>query len=64
VAATENVSAIAHPFDMELGDDGRLHASCQDTNAVIAILPKARKPAPIAAHLRKYYPDGSSYPTR
>ena len=33
---------MVHPFDVELGDDGRLYVSCQDTNTVIAILPKTR----------------------
>ena len=52
----KHVSAMVHPFDVELGDDGRLYASCQDTNTVLAILPKTRKPAPVAMHLRKSFP--------
>ena len=58
----KHVSAMVHPFDVELGDDGRLYVSCQDTNTVVAILPKTRKPAPVAAHLRKTYPDGNFLP--
>ena len=53
---------MVHPFDVELGDDGRLYVSCQDTNTVVAILPKTRKPAPVAAHLRKTYPNGNFLP--
>jgi hypothetical protein len=53
---------MVHPFDVELGDDGRLYVSCQDTNTVVAILPKTRKPAPVAAHLRKKFPDGNFLP--
>jgi DNA-binding beta-propeller fold protein YncE len=53
---------MVHPFDVELGDDGRIYASCQDTNTVVAILPKARKPAPVAPHLRKSFPDGNFLP--
>jgi hypothetical protein len=56
------VSAMVHPFDVELGDDGRLYVSCQDTNTVIAILPKTRKPAPVALHLRKSFPAGNFLP--
>ena len=62
VVATKHVSAMVHPFDVELGDDGRLYVSCQDTNTVVAILPKSRKPAPVAAHLRKNFPDGNFLP--
>jgi DNA-binding beta-propeller fold protein YncE len=62
VVATKHVSAMVHPFDVELGDDGRLYVSCQDTNTVIAILPKTRKPALVAAHLRKTFPDGNFLP--
>jgi hypothetical protein len=62
VVATRHVSAMVHPFDVELGDDGRLYVSCQDTNTVVAILPKTRKPAPVAAHLRKKFPDGNFLP--
>jgi hypothetical protein len=53
---------MVHPFDVELGDDGRLYASCQDTNTVVAILPKTRTPAEVAAHLRKNFPDGNFLP--
>jgi hypothetical protein len=62
VVATEHVTAMVHPFDVELGDDGRLYVSCQDTNTVVAILPKARKPAAVALHLRKSFPDGNFLP--
>jgi hypothetical protein len=62
VAATEHVAAMVHPFDVELGDDGRLYVSCQDTNTVVAILPETRMPAPVAKHLRKRFPDGNFLP--
>ena len=62
VVATKHVSAMVHPFDVELGDDGRLYVSCQDTNTVVAILPRSRKPAPVAAHLRKRFPNGNFLP--
>jgi hypothetical protein len=62
VVATKHVSAMVHPFDVELGDDRRLYVSCQDTNTVVAILPKSRKPAPVATHLRKNYPNGNFLP--
>jgi DNA-binding beta-propeller fold protein YncE len=62
VVATKDVSAMVHPFDVELGDDDRLYVSCQDTNTVIALLPKTRKPAPIAPHLSESYPDGNFLP--
>ena len=62
VAATKHVAAMVHPFDVELGDDGKLYVSCQDTNTVVAILPKSRKPAPVAAHLLATYPKGNFLP--
>ena len=62
VVATKDVSAMVHPFDVELGDDGRLYVSCQDTNTVVAIMPKTRKPARVALHLRKTFPDGYFLP--
>jgi len=62
VVATKHISAMVHPFDVELGDDGRLYVSCQDTNTVVAIVPKTRRPAPVAAHLRKKFPDGNFLP--
>ncbi len=62
VVTTEHVSAMVHPFDVELGDDDRLYVSCQDTNTVVAILPKTRKPAPVAAHLLKKFPSGNFLP--
>jgi hypothetical protein len=36
--------------------------SCQDTNTVVAILPRTRQPAPVAAHLRQTFPDGHFLP--
>ncbi len=62
LAKTEQVAAMVHPFDVELGDDGRIYVSCQDTNTVVSLVPKTRKPAPVAAHLRKHYPDGKFLP--
>ena len=62
VATTKNVAAMVHPFDVELGDDGRLYVSCQDTNTVVALLPKTRQPAPVAVHLRQTFPDGNFLP--
>ena len=62
VVTSNSVSAMVHPFDVELGDDGRLYVSCQDTNTVVAILPKTRKPAPVAPHLRKSFSDGNFLP--
>ncbi len=59
---TEQVAAMVHPFDVELGDDGRIYISCQDTNTVVSLVPKTRKPAPVAAHLRKHYPNGKFLP--
>ncbi|HXX84964.1 MAG TPA: hypothetical protein VEN29_13400 [Casimicrobiaceae bacterium] len=62
LVTTKDVPAMVHPFDVELGDDGRLYVSCQDTNTVLAILPRERKAAPVAAHLRKTFPDGNFLP--
>jgi hypothetical protein len=62
VVATKHVAAMVHPFDVELGDDGRLYVSCQDTNTVVAILPRTRTPAAVAPHLRKSFPDGNFLP--
>jgi DNA-binding beta-propeller fold protein YncE len=62
VVATKHVAAMVHPFDVELGDDGRLYVSCQDTNTVIAVLPKVRRPAAVAIHLRKKFPNGNFLP--
>jgi hypothetical protein len=59
---TEQVAAMVHPFDVELGDDGRVYISCQDTNTVVSLVPETRKPAPVAAHLRKQYPNGNFLP--
>jgi DNA-binding beta-propeller fold protein YncE len=62
LVTTGQIAAMVHPFDVELGDDGRLYVSCQDTNTVLAILPKSRKPAPVAPHLLKAFPDGEFLP--
>jgi len=62
LVTSKQVAAMVHPFDVDLGDDGRLYISCQDTNTVIAIRPKSSKPAPVAAHLRKSYPDSRFLP--
>lgn len=59
---TEEVAAMVHPFDVELGDDGRVYVSCQDTNTVVSLVPETRKPAPVAGHLRKQYPNGKFLP--
>jgi len=59
---TEQVAAMVHPFDVELGDDGRIYVSCQDTNTVVALVPETREPAPVAAHLLKRYPNGKFLP--
>jgi hypothetical protein len=62
IVKTEQVAAMVHPFDVELGDDGRVYVSCQDTNTVVSLVPETRKPAPVAAHLRKQYPNGKFLP--
>jgi NHL repeat-containing protein len=62
LAKTEQIAAMVHPFDVELGDDGRIYVSCQDTNTVVSLVPKTREPAPVAAHLLKHYPDGKFLP--
>jgi DNA-binding beta-propeller fold protein YncE len=62
LVTTRQVAAMVHPFDIEFGDDGRLYVSCQDTNTVVAILPKTRKPAPVASRLRKRFPKGDFHP--
>jgi len=62
MVTTRQVAAMVHPFDVELGDDGRLYVSCQDTNTVVAILLKTRKPAPVALGLRRRFPDGKFLP--
>jgi len=59
---TRQVAAMVHPFDVELGDDGRLYVSSQDTNTVVAILLKTRKPAPVALGLRRRFPNGKFLP--
>jgi hypothetical protein len=62
LAKTAQVAAMVHPFDVELGDDGRIYVSCQDTNTVVSLVPKTCKPASVAAHLRKRYPNGNFLP--
>ena len=62
LANTKQVAAMVHPFDVELGDDGRIYVSCQDTNTVVSLVPETRKPASVAAHLLKHYPEGKFLP--
>ena len=62
VVATRHVTAMVHPFDVELGDDGRLYISCQDSNTVVAVLPETRQPAPVARHLLEKFPNGNFLP--
>jgi hypothetical protein len=62
LAKTEHVAAMVHPFDVELGDDGRIYVSCQDTNLVVALVAETRKPVTVASHLRKEYPDATFLP--
>jgi hypothetical protein len=62
LAKTEQIAAMVHPFDVELGDDGHIYVSCQDTNTVVALVPESRKPGLIAGHLRKHYPNGKFLP--
>jgi hypothetical protein len=62
LAKTEHVAAMVHPFDVALGDDGLVYVSCQDTNAVVALVPETSTPAPVAPHLRKKYPKGNFLP--
>lgn len=62
LAKTSDVAAMVHPFDVELGDDGRIYVSCQDTNTVIAVLPATFAPAPVAKHLRRKFPNGNFLP--
>jgi hypothetical protein len=62
LVTSKQAVAMVHPFDVELGDDGRLYISCQDTNTVIALVPKSRRPAPVAPHLREAFPGGRFLP--
>lgn len=62
MVTTKDVSAMVHPFDVELGDDRRVYVSSQDTNTVVAIQPTTHKPALVAAHLREQFPDGNFLP--
>jgi hypothetical protein len=62
LANTEQVAAMVHPFDVELGDDSRIYVSCQDTNTAVSLVPGTREPAAVAAHLRKHYPNGKFLP--
>jgi 6-phosphogluconolactonase (cycloisomerase 2 family) len=62
LATTDQVAAMVHPFDVELGDDGRIYISSQDTNTVVSLVAETRKPAPVAAHLLKHYPNGNFLP--
>jgi len=62
MVTTKDVSAMVHPFDVELGDDRRVYVSSQDTNTVVAIRPKTHKPSVVAAHLRERFPKGNFLP--
>jgi len=62
LAKTGQIAAMVHPFDVEPGDDGRIYISCQDTNTVLALMSKTRKPALVAPHLRKTFPNGKFLP--
>lgn len=62
VVTSQQIAAMVHPFDIELGDDGRLYISCQDTNTVVVVLPASRQPAPVCEHLRKTFPRGFFLP--
>ncbi len=62
LVTSSQVAAMVHPFDVDIADDGQLYVSCQDTNTVIAILPKSGQPAPVAPHLREAYPDSNFFP--
>jgi len=62
VVTTQDVAAMVHPFDIALGDDGRLYVSCQDTNTVVALHLETRKPTPVATHLSKKFPAGNFLP--
>ena len=64
VITSKHVSAMVHPFDVELGDDGRLYVSCQDTNTVLAILPKTRKPRQWRRTSERGSPTETSFPAR
>jgi DNA-binding beta-propeller fold protein YncE len=54
--------ALVHPFDIDLGDDGRLYVSNQDTNTVIALDPATRRHLEIAPHLRSAFPGADFLP--
>lgn len=62
VITPRDVAALIHPFDVDLGDDGRLYVSCQDTNTVIAYLPRSRRPAAVARHLKRSFPGAHFLP--
>jgi hypothetical protein len=62
LVTTKQVAAMVHPFDVDLGDDGRIYISCQDTNTVIALEPHTAKPAAVVPHLRRSFPKGRFLP--
>ena len=62
LAKTGHFAAMVHPFDVDLGDDGRIYVSSQDTNTVLSFVAATRKPAAVATHLRKHYPKGKFLP--
>ena len=62
VVTSRQVVAMVHPFDVALGDDGRVYISSQDTNTVIAIEPQTRRPVPVVQHLRESFPKSRFLP--
>lgn len=58
LVTSAQVPALVHPFDVDVGDDGRIYISCQDTNTVIALRPEKGRPAAVASHLRRTFPGG------
>ena len=62
LVTSQQIAAMIHPFDVELGDDGRLYISCQDTNTVVVVLPESRQPAQVCEHLRKSFPSDYFHP--
>ncbi len=58
LVTSTQLAALVHPFDVDVGDDGRLYISCQDTNTVIALRPGKGRPVAVASHLRRTFPGG------
>ena len=61
---TEQVAAMVHPFDVELGDDGRIYISCQDTNTVVSLVPRPANPHQWLRTSASTIPTGSFSPAR